>query len=197
MRKIKSIIVVIIVITSTGLFYNFKVEDNNSNPIKRIEKGDDKKSCCSSIKKVKGGKCTGKSNCTACSNCSRCAHCSNGGTCGVCVGTSSGKSKSTYTYPNNSSSGKSSSGNYSGSSSNSSLPATPVYGTVGVYKVTAAELYLRESASTTSNKLMTLHKDDKVVMIEIFDANWMKVKVELLDGTSLTGYVYRIYIKAE
>ncbi len=138
-------------------------------------------SCCD----AKEARCTGSDNCTACSNCSSCKHCSNGGTCGVCTGSSKGRS---YNYSNRVSTNKKSNG-YRDSERNSN---NKYYSKVGktVY-VKSKSLNLRETPNTNSSILEELKLNDQLIILEE-KTGWIKVKNPKNDNI---GFVKSEYIK--
>lgn len=145
------------------------------------------------------GRCTGSASCTACSNCTRCGHCSSGGTCGVCSGSSSGRSF--YSSSSRSAKKKKSSNSYSTSSSSYralgsySYPkpkseTTPKSYSTTIYSETLSirkdNVNIRELPSLNSKIIAVLDKYSTLKNLGK-TGNWYKVEIS---ATGEIGYVY-------
>lgn len=134
-------------------------------------------SCCES----EVGKCTGSAYCSTCKNCSRCKHCSNGGSCGVCAGTTI----NTFTSSSKKSTSKSI------TSQAKTIEAKTNYYVGKTLIVINTTLNLRREPKTTSEIIQTLSKNDFLTFIEKKE-DWIKV---IVNENQETGWVYSKYVK--
>lgn len=158
------------------------------------------------------GKCTGSASCSACSNCSRCGHCSAGGTCGVCRGSSSGRSfyssgssskkktlakKKSTNSSNITTDTNSRYGFYSNSSD--AKGKTPVYddehtslSEENFLYVNGNSINVRKGPGENYPVLEKVNKNQKLVFVSEEEEGWLKI---IVYSTGTEGYVYRKFVR--
>lgn len=150
-------------------------------------------------------RCTGSSNCAACSNCTRCAHCSSGGSCGVCRGSSSGRSGSAYHVHSKKkkttslnkpqrSAATSASGPHSRTANvNRIYPSNSaiIYGSGTIHVIKRNGVNVRKRPNLNSEIIEKLQKGSKFTIIEYVDL-WYKIKVV---QSGKTGYIHNAVMK--
>lgn len=155
----------------------------------------------SKSKNLHGGRCTGSANCTACSNCSRCGHCSSGGTCGVCSGSSNGRSfyssprkkhKTSY-YSNSNYSSRLYSSTKKVKTKKATSPTVKYYTVSGetIVKTTTDITNIRKSASIKAKIIEKVAKGSSLILLKN-SGKWWKVKVK---KSGKVGFVYYKNVK--